>query len=49
VKKENPALSHREAFKKAAKEWNISPENPKNQSRANESKKETTTIYSNST
>ncbi|GJQ15060.1 hypothetical protein GpartN1_g7123.t1 [Galdieria partita] len=34
VKKENPSLSHREAFQKAAKEWNKSPENPKNISAA---------------
>ncbi|KAI8366078.1 uncharacterized protein BYT42DRAFT_588823 [Radiomyces spectabilis] len=35
IKSENPGLSHKEAFKKAAQQWATSPENPKN----NEGKK----------
>ena len=29
VKKENPNITHKEAFTKAAKQWKTSPENPK--------------------
>ncbi|ORZ03503.1 hypothetical protein BCR43DRAFT_430091 [Syncephalastrum racemosum] len=31
MKRDNPQMSHREAFKMAAQSWHTSPENPKNQ------------------
>ncbi|KAI8338060.1 hypothetical protein BC941DRAFT_424492 [Chlamydoabsidia padenii] len=30
LKKENPGLNHKEAFKKVAESWAASPKNPKN-------------------
>ncbi|ORZ06872.1 hypothetical protein BCR42DRAFT_426618 [Absidia repens] len=30
VKKDNPGMTHKEAFKKVAESWATAPENPKN-------------------